>query len=314
MKNALLICNIPTPFLIELAEEMYSNGGEWQLDVLFLEDLPEHRGRHWLEYQDSRFFNKLEETKGSCSREKLLSKFLKKKKYKIVVSLLPLHKSPTKLLMYAFKKVTIPMIFWHEPYLPRGIIVNGIKRLVYQYFGRKLPIVAVFCIGFKAEDVWSKVFNLPCHIVPYFQSLQANNACPQKVYYNPIVKFVFSGQLIKRNNINEILRAIEILAESDSRGKFRVTFYGDGDLKDKVLKLQLRYSDVCFLETSKPNSWGERLMPLKQSDVLLSPGLYSGWGLTIPEALSLGKPVISTKGIESARYFKIGRASCRERV
>lgn len=50
-------------------------------------------------------------------------------------------------------------------------------------------------------------------------------------------------------------------------------------------------------------TWNERLRPFAASDVLVLPSFHAGWGLVIPEALGSGMPVITTRGVEAARYY-----------
>ena len=72
---------------------------------------------------------------------------------------------------------------------------------------------------------------------------------------------------------------------------------------DKLISAKPHLSEHIIVYDQPFNTFEDRVEPFKNSDILLYPSRYSGWGLVIPEALAAGLPVISTTDVESARYY-----------
>lgn len=306
MKQVLLLCNVPSPFLIELAEAVDEMDKGWRLHIWFGTGLPAHRGKHWLHGVESKWVYCANEVVAKRSEQVItLSELLEVNQYEAIISLLPMHPGPVSMIKNAIGGKVIPFMFWHEPPIPRGKIIDAIKRVGYRLLEKRLRVTACLAIGYRAVQEWQKVFKAPFYLVPYYQNLAKEGFTSEtKKRSEKIVRFVFSGQLVERNNVEEILSAIQILNERGFAERYQVTFFGDGPLRSLVSQaIEMRKENNITLDHHTPTNWEDRLAPIKTSDVLLYPGNYSGWGLTVPEALSLGKPVISTWGIESARYY-----------
>jgi glycosyltransferase involved in cell wall biosynthesis len=116
--------------------------------------------------------------------------------------------------------------------------------------------------------------------------------------------FLFSGRLQARHNFKIIMPALSrVLEKRGSVFEFIISGHGEqqrtiDDALERCpgLRPLVRY-DRDFA------SWNDRLRPFAAADVLLYPSQHSGWGLVVPEAMAAGLLVISTVGVESARYF-----------
>lgn len=302
-KKALLLIRIPTPFMVELAEAVAFENKGWELDVWFAKGMPHGRGAHWLCKVESKYVFCGE---GNSQKDKLsLDSLINRNKYNVVITSLALHQKETFLFLRSINNQDIPLIFWSEALVPRCWLATKLKQISYKYLCKKLGFAAVLAIGYRAFEDWKKIINAPIFIYPYYQDLfgPSEKLRKNKPTHKEIT-FIFSGQIIERNNITEILHAAEILHKNGYSNRFRIVFFGKGHLESNVLETKRKLPDTCItLQNYMPASWEGRLQPLVKADVLLSPGIYSGWGLTIPEALSIGIPVISTYGIESARYY-----------
>lgn len=193
--------------------------------------------------------------------------------------------------------------FWLEKTLPGPTWRRALKELAI----RQALVGAdfVFCIGAGAMEEYQPLLDDRgrLHCLPYAQDLSANLAW-QRTPRAPDapVTFLFSGKFLHRNNVWELLSACRSVRERHGE-RMRLLLSGyagmDRDVRsalasDPVLAPAVTH-DVDF------ERWEDRLRPFKRADVLLIPGLHAGWGLIVPEAMSLGLPVIASAGVESAR-------------
>ena len=106
------------------------------------------------------------------------------------------------------------------------------------------------------------------------------------------LKLIFIGRITESKGIHEIVQALIELNEITT--KFDLDFYGDGDLKDYVLKKL----DPVLKERFKYHgivSGNEKWTALQQSDVFLLPSRYGeGLPMALLEAMFLGKIVVTT--------------------
>jgi len=138
---------------------------------------------------------------------------------------------------------------------------------------------------------------------PYYQDLSIARGFEQNIIQTPI-RFLFSGRLIPRNSIKAMTAAFEKLAKTHT-GKFTwcISAYGEeeGIIREAMGRSPILAKAVSFDRDFE--EWNDRLRPFFNSDVLMVPAVHSGWGLVVPEALASGLPVITTRGVEAARYF-----------
>lgn len=304
MKRALIVSKVPSPFIAEIAEAVTGCKFGWEMDVWFSKGLG-HRGAHWGECVYSERVKFAEQSLASDKCATNWKQLLGGKKYDVIISLWPLHARDTWYLKQLKTAFGAKLIFWHEPPIPRNWLVWNGKKLNYRILSRWLGIDMVWAIGHKAFEYWPKVIGVEGFLVPYFSRFSSDVLPPVKSgVVDKKVRFVFSGQLIDRNNVRGIVAAVEHLVQEGLGGRFEVILFGDGPLRNYVEETKERIgNEVLTIDAAIPGNWSSRLDWLRGADALLSPGKYSGWGLTIPEAMSLGVPVISTNGIESARYY-----------
>jgi glycosyltransferase involved in cell wall biosynthesis len=162
----------------------------------------------------------------------------------------------------------------------------------------------VLSIGPRALSIYEALMRDRgrLYVLPYGQDLSKNYEFLRK-YTGPNggVTFLFSGKYQHRNNIWELLSAFASVRRCHGeRAKLLLSGYSGMDREirshvagDSTLAGAVTH-DVEFA------TWEDRLRPFKRADVLLMPGVHAGWGLVVPEAMSLGMPVIAGSGIESA--------------
>ena len=300
-RKCLFISGVPSPFQVELAESTFSHHSKIEMDVWFCARLPNHRGVHWLSAVTSpcSFFLHSPGDGPNVT----LSELLQAKAYDIIICGLPFH-SKTLSTLRPVLALGVPIVMWNEQPTPRNYLLSLIKKIVYKNVLKKIKPATIFAIGDRAVTQYRMIYNGRIHLVPYFQKLPSlTGGKGESSITGGKIRFIFSGRLIKRNNIKNILDASSILVAQGFGNSFEVVFFGDGALKKNVKKKSQLLPDNVKISHFSPDSWQDRVSPLSKNDVLLCPACHSGWGLTIPEALSLGMPVISTSHVESARYF-----------
>ena len=184
-----------------------------------------------------------------------------------------------------------------------------VKRILFPlrqlYLKRKWvkDIDFIFAIDKRALRQYVGFISKPTNVFlfPYYEdSLVADS--PKKVEGKKMT-FLFSGRLQKRNNIRNFAKAVDYLLEKYP-GKFKVVISASGVEQKFLDRITEKHCNKAIIEYDRVfEKWEDRLRPFLNSHVLILPSLYSGWGLVVNEALSLGLPVISTRNVGCANYF-----------
>lgn len=300
--RVLLVCRVASPFLIELKEEIRLSSRLLSLD-LWIETGRIDRASHWLDGTNSTGVYSRDPELKTPSLPTSLEELCHAQKYSVIIGMVPISPKYAALLKSASRVSGALVYLWTEAPLKRSVLMSTAKTFVYKLLLSWLEPTAIFAIGHRSAYKWGKVSSCDIHIVPYFQKLPLPAPLSSGLINRPI-KFVFSGQLIKRNSIAELLEALLILQSSGQADRFRFCMFGEGPLLTEVEEFISKNPQIQLeLNARRPSFWADRLTPIADSDVLVTPAQYSGWGLTVPEALALGKPVVSTVNVESARYL-----------
>jgi glycosyltransferase involved in cell wall biosynthesis len=186
------------------------------------------------------------------------------------------------LAVAASRRLGCPVCFWlerpnHSSRL-KSFFINAYLRL------RLRAAAGVMAIGSDALATYARYCgNAVCQ--PYAIALNRYRANPHPVLGK--VKFLFAGQLIPRKGIEQLLAAFRGLPTKDAE----LTIAGSGPLKAKVeaaAGIDDRIRIAGFVEP-------EKLPKLYAShDVFVMPSLYDGWGMVIPEAMASCVPCIAS--------------------
>jgi glycosyltransferase involved in cell wall biosynthesis len=108
-----------------------------------------------------------------------------------------------------------------------------------------------------------------------------------------IVKFLFLGQIGSRKGIFDL---IEVLHKhhAEVKGTIQLTIGGDGEI-DKLMKLISDYNLDDIIEFKGWISGEQKTACLRNTDVYVLPSYNEGMPVSILEAMSFGKAIISTK-------------------
>lgn len=121
----------------------------------------------------------------------------------------------------------------------------------------------------------------------------------RKKYEIPLdVKIIlYFGRLIKEKGADILIEAFSGFSD-----RYWLLVAGDGELMHKCVQIGKKISNITFAGQIEPRI---RRNYFEQCDLFIFPVTYRGgcvdvWGLTLNEAVSVGKPVISTDAVGSA--------------
>lgn len=178
--------------------------------------------------------------------------------------------------------------YWLERPFPCGRIKEMVKNI---YFKLKLPIAdGIFGIGKLATEIYERysrtVYNLPYSLnLEKFYSI--NHEPHQKI------NFLFSGQLINRKNVVNLVSAFKGISPEISN----LTIIGSGNLRIELEKIIGDAENIKLLGFVEPSALQK---VFKDSDVFVLPSMFDGFPVVILEAMAAGMPIISAANVGSA--------------
>ena len=171
----------------------------------------------------------------------------------------------------------IPFFYWLEnldknQYLKYKLVNHLISKKIKKSNG-------VLAVGKSAQNLYSKncdnVINLP-------YSIKIDKAKKKFFYNNNKINFLFVGQLIKRKGLHFILNAFDNLTEEE-RKKVTLNIVGEGVLKNHLRKFMIKKSFIKYYGFV----FGNKLSKIyENSDILIYPSVFDGWGVVPMEAMS----------------------------
>ena len=300
LMKIVFVSGVLSPFHLEMGREFMRRGVPYHL--LFSEHHSAKRGGHW--QQGVEFPNVSVATMEQPERP--LAQWLRTRLHQL---------APDVVIVGSYRGVAFETAcavarergvrfgVWLEgPNLRRGPVVTFLRDVA---LARQLSRVDfVLAVGDRAEAIYRR-FNPRTALVPYGQSLAALRAYrrPARRPTDPI-RFLYSGQLIERQNIGLMLAAIcEVHRRCGDCFEFVFSARGPSEpLIDLFLRLYPPAASVIRFDRDF-DVWSDRLRPFKECDVFVYPCRHSGWGLVIPEAMAAGQCVLSTRNVEASRYF-----------
>lgn len=200
--------------------------------------------------------------------------------------------------------------FWLENPDLRRSLVHRAKAGA----GFRLHLAAadfIFAIGPDSERFYQRMApKIPVFLVPYGQDLSKCFAIDGSERSREKTHFLFSGQLRFHHNIKLITEAIEAVFR-ERPGEFVFTFSGHGPDEHLIQELLERNHQLrgVIRFDREFSTWEQRLLPFARAHVLILPSAYTGWGLVIPEGMSAGLCVITTKNAGASSFYIRHRTS-----
>lgn len=146
------------------------------------------------------------------------------------------------------------------------------------------------------SEYWKRFFkkefrNINVDILPNGIDVDEFEVCIKK--NNAFTKFLFLGRLEKRKGVYDLINAVDIVVNSCNRKELIFYLAGDGEI-DKAKKI---IHDRKLSDNVKALGWlnkDEKKKILKESDVVVLPSYNENLPMSLIEAMSCGKIIIST--------------------
>ena len=187
------------------------------------------------------------------------------------------------------KKFKKPLILWITLSEHTETNKKGIRIVLRKYLLKSAS--ALLCNGESGKRyVQSLGIEKPTFKVPYSSDYTIRNEA--KKTFNPIKRILFTGQLIKRKGVLEMIESLEKWALENPTTKIELIVAGDGPEKVHFNLLENTKNVTVELLGTVPY---EELKELyNKVDLYLFPTLADEWGVVVNEALSRGLPVIGS--------------------
>lgn len=304
--KVLFVTNLLSPFQLELACEI-NKVNLFDYYVAFTIPYSSKRGKHWAVNIKDKYHRHIivaNENMFLEGQSLWAAKTIVKVSPQIVIS--GFYKGPIyKQIVKSTKSISSNLAFWCEP--PNLLYPNLIVK-IYQYLILKRNLrnaQFILGIGDRAVRIYKEIFSRNVYLIPYAQDLSLHfKISENQKCENNEVTFLFSGQLVKRHNLRLIAKAlVELYTQHPNKFKFVIAGYGPEEhaFWEIVERMPELKSQIIYDRDYK--TWEDRVHPFFYSDVLVYPSKHSGWGLVVPEAMASGMVVITTSGVEAARYY-----------
>lgn len=195
--------------------------------------------------------------------------------------------------LYLCARYRVKVVHWLERPLPHGRLLNSLK-LLYAAI-RLATTTSLLAIGKSSADFYGKVFGGNVLNFPY--SLDLNPFLMIDRVTKPRgkepLRLLYSGQLIKRKNVINLLAAVQGVDPD----RLTLTLIGSGELEKQLTSLAAgdrRISIKGFIDQ------GKLADIFADHDLFILPSRHDGWGVVVVEAMAAGLPIIATKNVGAA--------------
>jgi glycosyltransferase involved in cell wall biosynthesis len=151
----------------------------------------------------------------------------------------------------------------------------------------------IWAIGSRAVEEYREVVGdrVPVKNLPYFSDLDRFFAAGEERRRESRVRFLLCGSLNLRKGADVVAEAARVLHDEGLDFELHVVGKGPLDVQFNALPEEVK---------ERIHLYGFRQLDeipqfYKNSDVLLFPSRHDGWGMTLPEGLAAGMPVVSTE-------------------
>lgn len=308
MKKVLLLNNVPSPYLTPLFHQLLQ-AQTWDLRVCYVSAWSTSVG--WHENQVTDY-----QGGGQCVLDRRfprLSRYfpLLAAALALVAELLTLR--PDYLLIYGYTRLPqltalLWSLLWRKPFALAGDATyyadgaTGLRKRLKSWWLKFLSkrAAAIIVVGKASRMYWeaygaaaSKIYEAPFAVDNAFfqresqrQRAAARTFRQQKGWEQKTV-FLYAGRLIKRKNVDLLIRALQ---QSDPRANVTAVIVGDGEERAALEALAAGDARVHFAGSA---SQAELAYFYALADVLVLPSSEEPWGLVINEAMASGLAVIA---------------------
>lgn len=187
----------------------------------------------------------------------------------------------------------IPFCLWLEYPKNKFFLFNILRNILILTIASKAKFI--LAIGTVANKFYNNFNN---KIINFPYSFNFKNYKKNKKYltFYKKITFIFIGQLIHRKGIDELLKAFSLMNYKNVYLKI----LGDGKYKDKVIELCNKNKNISYLGFVNQKII---INHLYQSDVLVFPSRFDGWGVVVTQAMAAGLPIIGSKKTGAIKDF-----------
>ncbi len=187
-------------------------------------------------------------------------------------------------------------VIYSEPWDPRG--VRGVMRSLKQQLQRSSlsHVHTVLACGALARTQFSALGVPMRRIVPFGYFVEGEPAVDDQVEVRQELRIVFIGELSKRKDPDLLIKALSRLRSADWHLNIVGSGPREGDLRRMVDARGL--SGQVNLVGTVENSVARDV--LRESDLLVLPSRFDGWGAVVNEALAAGTPALVSSACGSA--------------
>jgi glycosyltransferase involved in cell wall biosynthesis len=112
--------------------------------------------------------------------------------------------------------------------------------------------------------------------------------------HSDVITIVYLGRYdIEHKGLNFLLDTFKIL--SSDRNDLRLSLYGDGPDRDLLVE-KIKNEKIYFAKIFDPVFDAEKEFVLKSATIFFQPSRWEVFGISLVEAMMLGKPVVLTEG------------------
>lgn len=133
----------------------------------------------------------------------------------------------------------------------------------------------------------------------YYSTEQSSVITPLSHQQSEKISFIFIGSLSHRKGVDVLLRACSYLPKKN----WRLVVVGRDLMRGEYQKLANALDIDSKVEWVGAVPSNTIMNLLRQSDVMVFPSRFDGWGVVLNEAASVGKAIISTEQVGAAHHL-----------
>ncbi len=195
----------------------------------------------------------------------------------------------------------IPWVYVNEPPQPRHPALSALRKPFLSFVLERAS--AVVGMGSQARAIYHGILRHSklTASVPYYIELDdlGHLPLPQPPSKGQPVRFVSSGQMIRRKGFDILFEACQLLP----RDGWSLTLAGDGPLRRRLEQQFLSRWNSDRVSFAGQVPYENRASVFAEKHVFVFPSRWDGWGMVVPEALAAGLPVVATDQVMSAHEF-----------
>lgn len=184
--------------------------------------------------------------------------------------------------------------------LPRWL-VYGVDALRYRN-----ALDGVFCIGYYGRHGGRRFFSRCGYpkdkLLPFLHMVEALEQAPTPRTHGTL-RFIYVGQLIPRKRVDLLLRAFARLKEMPRS----LQIVGAGPAEDALRRMADSAGLRDTVEFRRGMSNAQVREAMSDSDILVLPSRFDGWGAVVNEALMVGTAVVCSDRCGASDLIEQGR-------